>query len=86
MKEVQPATVDAGVDAAMTVIHTLQQDIDEFKRAANRGNLVPLPEDTDSTAASNRLQQSAKQLSTATVQLLNASQQVNQQPPLKHHT
>lgn len=76
MKEVQPATVDAGVDAALTVIHTLQQDISEFKRAANRGNLVPLPDDTDSIVAGNRLQQSAKQLSTATVQLLNASQQV----------
>jgi talin len=77
VKELYPPSAEVNVDAAMSVIQSLERDLDAFKRAAQTGALVPIPEETASIAGS-RLQASAKQVSSATVQLLNASTQADE--------
>ena len=75
MREVTTTTTTT-VETALTVIHTVERDLDAYKRAAVNGNLMPLPEESSGPDAASKLASSAQQLSRATVQLLNASSQV----------
>ncbi|XP_062597737.1 talin-1-like isoform X2 [Saccostrea cucullata] len=65
------------VDAALDQLNGLDKDLEEYRRAVDSGNLVPLPGDTAESSAS-KLGSTSKNVGSAMAQLLTAASQGNE--------
>ncbi|XP_065933669.1 talin-2-like [Magallana gigas] len=64
------------VDAALDQLTELDRELEEYRRAADSGNLVPLPGETVEASAM-KLGSTSKNVGSAMAQLLTAASQVN---------